>query len=902
MSDNSNSANGNNWTIIPPEAPVAENVGPVLEDSRCHGDMSSSVDPDPPPGVQIESAHPPLQQMGPEPSSEAQAQPLLSSRAEALHGQSGTNQPVEQEPVSEGLSLDGLDDHTQNDDSTPSVVPLSSVAEGDESTGLDEHSVHDGYAEGHTHSSTETDLFSDSYTHISSTPDAIHTVEKEEELQEKEEGLDQGRKGTDEVILSDSPQESVAASAEGESEGDGLRRRRKVSLLGSLDGEREEEEEEEEEEYRPPPAREEEAGLSLNKCILGALLLLGLGTIFFSGVFMDLDEETDDVKELKDRDLAQEWLKSEGRPDAYAGVKHPGLVDKENEQIAVLQAQLQQAQKEQLTSAQQLLQEGVKEQERWEHLEEENLKMKGELESLPARQKELEQENERMRKEQEKSRRELDALKAKMGAVPSAGQPTEQQSSQDPQQKGGGEDAKDKKKPPKLEKEKVEKEQKKEWKKKEKKEEKEGKKDKGAKKEGGERKEGKEKKQHGTKEKRGAEEGKEWKDRGAKEKKEEKDWKKKEKKLWAEEGKAEKKERKEWKEDKKWKKDKSMDGHREVERKEWRELEEKREKRGGKDGEKKHREEDGAGKKDKKRKGDEMSDGKVKKEKKEWKDREERSEESDWRKRKEDGKKKSMEWRERTEERKHSGGKAKERSNEEEEEEEEVRGKGKEHGRAHKWKKPRDDHHTRNDRHKEQGRAAKHHKDDKKDNRGQITDDKTSSHLHDDDDDEHDDDGDASHLRGDYWSQQRQKLHHSRGPPAECSDAAACARAQGLVPVSLADFEALLLAYLDRLDVGAASSSEDQASRRQKLGALVREFFAADGLFVHDRTPFGEFVEDVSDILEDMAEEGENQEMEEEMEGFEKEALERFAMQEEGGKGGADRGEESKRRSGRVKG
>ncbi|KAG5270866.1 hypothetical protein AALO_G00173200 [Alosa alosa] len=625
MSDNSNSANGNNWTIIPPEAPVAENVGPVLEDSRCHGDMSSSVDPDPPPGVQIESAHPPLQQMGPEPSSEAQAQPLLSSRAEALHGQSGTNQPVEQEPVSEGLSLDGLDDHTQNDDSTPSVVPLSSVAEGDESTGLDEHSVHDGYAEGHTHSSTETDLFSDSYTHISSAPDAIHTVEKEEELQEKEEGLDQGRKGTDEVILS---------------------------------------------------AREEEAGLSLNKCILGALLLLGLGTIFFSGVFMDLDEEADDVKELKDRDLAQEWLKSKGRPDAYAGVKHPGLVDKENEQIAVLQAQLQQAQKEQLTSAQQLLQEGVKEQERREHLEEENLKMKGELESLPARQKELEQENERMRKEQERSRRELDALKAKMGAVPSAGQPTEQQSSQDPQQKGGGGDAKDKKKPLKLEKEKVEKEQKKEWKK----EEKEGKKG------------------------------------------------------------------------------------------------------------------------------------------------------------------------------------------------------------------------------KEQGRAAKHHKDDKKDNRGQITDDKTSSHLHDDDDDEHDDDGDASHLRGDYWNQQRQKLHHSRGPPAECSDAAACARAQGLVPVSLADFEALLLAYLDRLDVGAASSSEDQASRRQKLGALVREFFAADGLFVHDRTPFGEFVEDVSDILEDMAEEGENQEMEEEMEGFEKEALERFAMQEEGGKGGADRGEESKRRSSRVKG
>lgn len=94
-------------------------------------------------------------------------------------------------------------------------------------------------------------------------------------------------------VRSDSLQESVP-TAEGESEGDGLRRRN-VSLLGSLDrrgkdGEvevEEEEEEEEGEEYRPPPAREEETGLSLNKCILGAVLLLGLGTIFFSGEFRD---------------------------------------------------------------------------------------------------------------------------------------------------------------------------------------------------------------------------------------------------------------------------------------------------------------------------------------------------------------------------------------------------------------------------------------------------------------------------------------------------------------------------------------------------------------------------------------------------------------------------------------
>lgn len=60
-----------------------------------------------------------------------------------------------------------------------------------------------------------------------------------------------------------------------------LRRRR--SLLAALERiGRTEEEEEKEEDFRFPQ-REEDSGFSVNKCILGAVILLGLGTIFFSG-------------------------------------------------------------------------------------------------------------------------------------------------------------------------------------------------------------------------------------------------------------------------------------------------------------------------------------------------------------------------------------------------------------------------------------------------------------------------------------------------------------------------------------------------------------------------------------------------------------------------------------------
>lgn len=67
---------------------------------------------------------------------------------------------------------------------------------------------------------------------------------------------------------------------------DGLRRR----YVPSFDAPRprtsdEEEEEEEEVEFKLAEKKEEKSWLSLNKCIVGALILLFLGSLFLSGGF-----------------------------------------------------------------------------------------------------------------------------------------------------------------------------------------------------------------------------------------------------------------------------------------------------------------------------------------------------------------------------------------------------------------------------------------------------------------------------------------------------------------------------------------------------------------------------------------------------------------------------------------
>ncbi|KPP71741.1 hypothetical protein Z043_109317, partial [Scleropages formosus] len=126
------------------------------------------------------------------------------------------------------------------------------------------------------------------------------------------------------------------------------------------------------------------------------------------------------------------------------------------------------------------------------------------------------------------------------------------------------------------------------------------------------------------------------------------------------------------------------------------------------------------------------------------------------------------------------------------------------------------------------------------------------------------------HEHNDYWKGKKQKLQHYYRAPVNCSDIAACAKQEGLVPVQLADFEGLLASYLEKL-------GEAESKSKEEIGTLVRDFFV-DGVFSHDRISFRDFVEDLADILEDIVEAGGNEELEDEMEEFEREALRKFVL------------------------
>ncbi|KAJ8343922.1 hypothetical protein SKAU_G00312510 [Synaphobranchus kaupii] len=136
----------------------------------------------------------------------------------------------------------------------------------------------------------------------------------------------------------------------------------------------------------------------------------------------------------------------------------------------------------------------------------------------------------------------------------------------------------------------------------------------------------------------------------------------------------------------------------------------------------------------------------------------------------------------------------------------------------------------------------------------------------------------------DYWKRQQEKLEKNR-PPVDCKSIAECARKEGLVPVKEAEFRGLLTSYLGKL------GDDDGGASKGAVVSLVGEFFA-DGVFAHHRVPFREFVEDLADVLEDVAE-GDRR-LEEEMEEFEREALRRFAMAGGGEREGRSRGKDGR--------
>ncbi|XP_054316214.1 pre-B-cell leukemia transcription factor-interacting protein 1 isoform X3 [Pongo pygmaeus] len=146
-----------------------------------------------------------------------------------------------------------------------------------------------------------------------------------------------------------------------------------------------------------------ELGISLNMCLLGALILLGLGVLLFSGGLSE--SETGPMEEVErqvlpdpelldalgDRqDGLREQLQASVPPDSVPSLQNMGLLldklAKENQDIRLLQAQLQ-AQKEELQS--------LMHQPKW--LEEENAQLRGALQQGEAFQRALESELQQLR-------------------------------------------------------------------------------------------------------------------------------------------------------------------------------------------------------------------------------------------------------------------------------------------------------------------------------------------------------------------------------------------------------------------------------------------------------------------------------------------------------------------------
>ncbi|KAK2844599.1 hypothetical protein Q5P01_011258 [Channa striata] len=392
----SSSAN-NSWTILTPEETVAETLRPLAEGTEHHEERLTSA--------------------------------ASSGSAEAS--------PVEGHLVSEGQSGETSTEQQTTTVTDPSV-PTSSEVSGSVFPDTNDFSQSKALPDGPAESSPDPDSFSDSYTHITPSPDdppasvlMTETLEGGEFRQEEEEGaqhllneeeLQKEREGSDlssetcdlgkqaeTLVDSELHEKTKKTGEEGEPE---VRRR---SLLAALERIGRTEEEEEAEEDFQLPRRDDDSGFSVNKCILGAVILLGLGTIFFSGFFMDLDDESEHgTRELKNSDVPgkQEWLNSDV-PSSPVDVDSTEMLNKladGNQQILALQAQLQ-AQKEELIVAKGQAEQEANEQLRWETLEKENSRLKMEMASLPV----LQKENERMKRELESLpnlQKELETLRS----------------------------------------------------------------------------------------------------------------------------------------------------------------------------------------------------------------------------------------------------------------------------------------------------------------------------------------------------------------------------------------------------------------------------------------------------------------------------------------------------------
>ncbi|KAM3595791.1 uncharacterized protein V6R79_002743 [Siganus canaliculatus] len=212
-------------------------------------------------------------------------------------------------------------------------------------------------------------------------PETVGSLEAEEEEQEQEEEQEEEQEPSEALIQDEREEEEEEPSSHfdvSDTSGfddDGLRRRNVPSFDAPRPRTSDEEDEEEEVVFKVVEKKAEKPFFSLNKCIVGALILLFLGSLFLSGDF--------DGSDLND-EQSQDWLNSDPQ-------EMKELLDKltqENQQIAQLEAQLQ-AQKEELDSALKAVAASGDEQGK-ANLEKENTKLKEELSSLPELKKELE--------------------------------------------------------------------------------------------------------------------------------------------------------------------------------------------------------------------------------------------------------------------------------------------------------------------------------------------------------------------------------------------------------------------------------------------------------------------------------------------------------------------------------
>ncbi|XP_028436963.1 pre-B-cell leukemia homeobox interacting protein 1b isoform X4 [Perca flavescens] len=917
------SSANNSWTLLTPEESVAETLRPLAEGTEHHEEgltCAASVENQPANSAESAERLPVEDHLVPE---EKTAEPGGDTSTEQ-HTSVAT--PVIDAPVASSLQVSG------------SFAPDS-----------DALSQSEGLPEAQAQSSRDPDSFSDSYTHITPSPDepqasllstetlggveftqekdrlaqqgTLHTLNGEE-LQHEGEESDLFLRRTDLGKQADSPVDSEVGEERTEKTDEEAEARRRRSLLAALERIGRTEEEEEGEEVFQLPQREEDSGFSVNKCILVAVILLGLGTIFFSGFFMDLDEESDyGTMKLKDAEVPgkQKWLNPEVPPppvDADSTELLNKLAE-ENQQISVLQAQLQ-AQKEELKVAKGQAAEGAKERLRWEEVEKENSRLKKEMASLPV----LQKENERMKRELESVlalQRELETLRSTVTELklpsaaseaaqapvtpttsPSSGQPEDSMQdtagSTERRPKKTLDDQREKKKD--VKKDEIDMGEKKEWKERDKSEWKEGEKKEREDRVKTEWKKGKheqgkfdkEKDKEG-KQKKHSDETKQWKEKDWKKEKatrgdEGKPWKDREgKKEW-----IEKSERKE--EEKDWKKAK----HEKVKTdKQWKGKE--KDWKVGKDHGEKHKgKEEWKGEKEwKKGKDGFKESGKEEWEEKDWKEKGEKKEwkrkDSDWKNKngkdhtKEGkGKGERKQWEERKNGKERKGKDERKQWNENER----KRNNGKD---GKEWKK-------KDERKQWEKKEEPWKRGGEKDGKpnGDRRKDGSSSEKH---KDEHKRNGNhghkAEHVWGDgkprhthrqpsvdqpeYWVQQRDRLQHNPRPPQPCDSLETCAQAEGLLPVPFPEFEAILQTYLAKAQVAGVDRS-----KREELRKLAAEFFK-DGLFVHDQTSFQEFVEDLGDILEDMVEgdddaEEEDSAIEEEMEGFEIQVMKKFSVPE----------------------